>query len=137
MRLRWLPVLPATVLALALSGCSSTEHAGVGVGSITIEKGQTLSIDLGKVNGSIGDSWYVVESGDRAILGEPDREYDSDCHGGEVGCGGTLSYEFKAVGVGKTKLVFQYCYRSGPSNCDTSSGRGPTTPQTIKVTVTK
>ncbi|MEV0270252.1 protease inhibitor I42 family protein [Hamadaea sp. NPDC050747] len=136
MRPRQLTALPAAVLALALSGCSSTEHVGVDVGSVTLEKGQTLSIDIGAVNASIGDSWYVVESGDRAVVAEPRREYDSDCRGGEVGCGGKLSYEVKAVGVGETELVFRYCYRSGLDACDPGPGRGPATPQTIKVTVT-
>jgi len=134
MRLRLFPTVPVLVL---LAGCSAAKHIGVDTSTVEVQQGQTLSVDLGKVNASIGDSWYVVESGDRAILGEPDRKYDSDCRGDEVGCGGTLSYEFEAVGAGETEVVFQYCYRSRLDACDPGPGRGPATPQTIKVTVTK
>jgi predicted secreted protein len=138
MRLRLLPAVAILVLlAGGLTGCSATRRVGVETGDVTVQKGETLAVELGGVNASIGDSWYLVSSGDRAVLGEPERKYDSDCPKDAAGCGGTLSYEFKAVGVGQTELVFRYCYRSGLDKCDPGPGRGPATPRTIRVTVTK
>jgi len=128
-------VVPVILLALLAAGCTSTKEVGVDAGEVTVEKGQTLVVDLGAVNSSIGDSWYLIETGDRAVLGEGDRNFDSDCKGGAVGCGGTLTYEFEAVGAGQTRLVFKYCYRSGPTDCDPGPGRGPAEPRTITVTV--
>jgi len=127
--------LAVILLALLAAGCTSTKEVAIDAGAVTVEKGQTLVVRLGAVNASIGDSWYLIETGDRAVLGEGDRNFDSDCRGDAVGCGGTLTYEFEAVGTGQTRLVFQYCYRSGPKDCDPGPGRGPAEPRTITVTV--
>ncbi|WP_027343556.1 protease inhibitor I42 family protein [Hamadaea tsunoensis] len=131
-------VLLAPLLAgavLALGGCSHETTISYKDTTATVQRGDALVIDFGKVNGSIGDSWYIVQDGDGRVLAAGERQYTSDCQGNVAGCGGSLKYEFAARKAGEAELVFQYCYRSGPDNCQPMPDRGPVDPVRVHVIV--
>jgi hypothetical protein len=132
---RALAVLVGVCLGFT-AGCGgpSTVEVQVGDGSARVKRGDVLRVDLGEVNASIGDSWYLVEKPDPAILDEGERDYDTDCD--EPGCGGRMAWLFTARGPGTTTLVFRYCYRSRPDNCEPQPDRGPDQPVNLAVTVT-
>jgi predicted secreted protein len=125
----------ATVCLVVLAGCgANTVEVSALDGTARVPRGDVLRVDLGKVNSSIGDSWHLVEKPDPAILSDGDSEYDSDCE--NPGCGGRLGWKFTARGPGTTTLVFRYCYRSRPDNCQSQPDRGPDQPVKLTVTVT-
>ena len=132
---RLLALAAACGLALVAAGCLGPRAVDVAVsaGSARLAPGETLRVDLGEVNHSIGDSWYLVGTPDPAVLAEKDQDYDSDCD--DPGCGGRLRWTFTATGVGSTTVVFQYCYRSRPDNCDPEPGGQSDQPVTLGVTV--
>ena len=69
------------------------------------------------------------------MLGRRSEDYESDCRGGAVGCGGRLSWTFPAAGAGATTLVFRYCYRSRPGQVFGRGRAGAAEPVTLTVTV--
>jgi len=126
----------AAVLLVVLAGCGNgTVEVRAGSGSAQLARGQVLRVDLGAVNPSIGDAWYLTEAPDPAVLADKGRDFTSDCAAGQAGCGGHLAWEFTARGKGTTTVAFRYCYRSGPQNCDPGPGRGPADPVRVAVTV--
>jgi predicted secreted protein len=128
------PIAIACLLAAAGCGGTSTIEVEVGAGSVQVPRGDTLRVDLGKYNASIGDSWHLIEAPEPAVLSEGDQEYDADCDA--PGCGGRLMWDYIARGPGTTTLVFRYCYRSKPDNCQAQPDRGPEQPVKLTVTVT-
>jgi predicted secreted protein len=129
-------LLVVTVFVL-LAGCGGgrTVEVGVTAGSVQLAAGEVLRVDLGQVNPSIGDSWYLVGTPDAAVLTEGEEDYDSDCDKDAVGCGGRLAWVFTAHGPGKTTLLFQYCYRSSLDDCQPETSRGPHEPVQLAVSV--
>jgi hypothetical protein len=128
-------VVLAVSLTLVVGGCSATHAVNVSAnaGSATVSIGDTLNVDFGDTNQSIGDSWYLVGKPDPAVLIEKDRSFDSDC--AQPGCGSRLTWVFNATGIGATTVVFRYCYRSRPESCQPGPGRGPANPVSLMVTV--
>jgi predicted secreted protein len=121
-------------LALAVTGCSGADltvsHTS---GSATVAVGETLRVDFGEVNPSVGDNWFLVGEPDAAVLTETGSETDdTDCDG--TGCPVELTWDFAAVGQGETTLVFQYCFRTGPDDCVGDSSDGPA-PAPVELTV--
>jgi predicted secreted protein len=132
---RALAIAAATcVLAVAGCGGTSTVEVAVGAGSVQVARGDTLLVDLGRYNASIGDSWHLIEPPDPAVLSEGDQEYDADCDA--PGCGGRLTWRYLARGPGTTTLGFRYCYRSKLDSCQAQPDRGPDLPVKLTVTVT-
>ena len=130
--------LAAAALAAAaglVAGCGKTggTDVPVGAGSANIAKGDTLRVDLGKANPSIGDSWHLVTPPDPAVLSDQGDEFDADCD--RPGCDGRIRWTFIATGPGTTSLVFRYCYRSDAAHCVAEASRGPDEPVTLTVTV--
>ncbi len=122
-------------LALAVSGCSGADSTvSHDAGSATVAVGETLRLDFGEINPSVGDNWFLVGEPDSAVLTEIGDERDevSDCDG--TGCGVELTWDFEAVGEGETTLVFQYCFRTGPEDCVGDSSDGPA-PAPVELTV--
>ncbi|WP_199044595.1 hypothetical protein [Glycomyces salinus] len=81
------------VLVAVTAGCAepnegSVEESAVEVsadaGTATVGPGETLRIDFGWINSSIGDSWHLVGEPDSGILAEVGEDYtDSpDCEEG-------------------------------------------------------
>jgi predicted secreted protein len=125
----------AVALALLVGGCGKNEVvAPVTAGSVHLGNGQTLRIDMGRVNESVGDSWYLVGQPNPDVLVESDQELAADCH--QAGCGGELSWLFDTAGKGATSVVFQYCWRTRPPNCQGKLGQAKPDPVTLTVTVT-
>jgi predicted secreted protein len=130
---RLLPL--AVLLTVLVAGCSRVTTVSINDDTATVHAGDTLRVQIGSENPSIGDSWYVTTQGDPKVLGAGVSKLDSDCKHGEAGCGGTLVFDFPAVAKGQTDVEFRYCYRSGPDNCDPGPGRGPAGPVLMHVTV--
>lgn len=110
-----------------------------GEASATLRVGETLRIDFGKVNTSIGDNWSVAGKPDQAVLSGPKENYRPDCQtpGEAVGCGGKLNWEFQARKSGRTDVRYQFCYQSDLPECAYDPERGaPEGPQRLTVTVT-
>ena len=134
--------LVAAVVVAVLAGCSGGSGddpvtIGVAARQVTLAEGEVLRVDLGPYNASIGDSWQVTGAPDPAVLHDDDQtiEPDPDCGAGQIGCGGTLTWEFTAIGRGSTTIEFRYCYRSRVPDCDPGPDRGPAQPVTLGVTV--
>ena len=132
MRHRW---VAAVVLLAASTGCFSARTVTVraDAGSAHLAPGEALRVELGAVNSSIGDAWFLTTPPDGAVLRDRGRLYRGDCDA--PGCGGKLTWEFTAAGKGTTTVVFRYCYRSTVDRCDTGPGRGPAAPVNLTVTV--
>jgi len=132
-RLRLIVALGAVLL---ISACSShdTVTVAVGAGSATVSTGDTLAVDLGEVNSSIGDAWFLVTPPDSGILTDQGSQFDTHCD--QPGCGSRMSWHFTAAKAGTTKVTFRYCYRTRLDACDPGPGRGPSEPVSIAVTVT-
>ena len=118
-----------------LGGSTPTADAEVVVGptdtSAELVVGQTLLVDFGEINSSVGDEWVITQEPDGEVLseGDPVSEYL-----GEPGTDGgynTLVYEFEAVGEGETTVELEYRFRGGAADF----GHGPE-PVSITVTVT-
>jgi predicted secreted protein len=131
-------------LLLALGGCGADETVvkvvdegthvtGTRSGAVTVPLGEKLVVDLGEVNHSIGDGWFLVTPPDRGVLTDEGDHYDPDCD--KPGCGGTMTWRFGTAAAGATELTLRYCYRSRPPNCEPMPDRGPADPVEIAVTV--
>lgn len=131
---RWLPI--ALGLALAASACSSqpTVRVPVSAGSTTVSTGDTLEVDFGEVNSSIGDGWFVMSPPDPEILVDRGSHLTSRCD--QPGCGSQLTWRFTATKAGSTTVTFRYCYRTQLAECDPGPGRGPSVPVSLSISVT-
>lgn len=125
----------AIALALAVTGCSGADSTvSHDAGTATVAVGETLRVDFGEVNSSVGENWFLVGEPDSVVLTEIGSDADaSDC-GGDVGCPVDLTWDFEGVGRGETTLVFQYCFRTGPDDCVGDTDDGPA-PAPVELTV--
>lgn len=100
----------AAVAALAACGPPSTSVSYT-VDEITVPAGQTLVIDLGQINASVGDDWRLTTAPDPAVLTE--GELRAETVGDETATGNPteLAYAFDAVAPGTTTIGFTYSYR--------------------------
>lgn len=139
----------AAVMAAVMAGCTeptegtvedSAAEVSVDAATATVGAGETLRVDFGWINPSIGDSWHLVGEPDSGVLAEIGKDHTTspDCEEGHAGCDVELVWEFEAVAEGETELEFQYCYRSGPDDCDGEGGDAPAPePVTLTVEVTE
>ena len=132
---RRIPLMVSVFVLLAGCGGPRTVEVDVTAGAVQLAVGEVLRVDLGKVNSSIGDSWYLVGTPDSAVLSEGKEDYDSECDAHAVGCGGRLAWVFSARGPGMTTLVFRYCYQSSLKDCKPQPNRGPPEPVQLAVSV--
>lgn len=125
-------------VGLLAAGCSGPAVRTVAVTDKTasLRVGEVLRVDMGDVNPSVGDSWFVVSGADGSVLGEGERDYVSHCDAGKAGCDGRLTWQFPAAHAGETDLVLRYCYRTQLPDCEGRPGSDPSQPVTIHVTVT-
>lgn len=135
-RVRRIAIVLLAIGTLAV-GCSDPAVRTVAVTdkAASLHVGEVLRVDIGEVNPSVGDSWFVVSGADGTVLGEGERDYASDCAAGEGGCGGHLAWEFPAAHAGETDLVLRYCFRTKLSDCKGRPGGDPSQPVSIHVTV--
>src|SRR5262245_61751717 len=127
--------LVAVVAVCALTGCFGPRSVEVraDAGAAHLNVGERLRVRLGAVNPSVGDSWHLTGGPDVAVLTDSGQDFSSDCDA--PGCGGTLHWTFTAAGRGTTTLVFQYCYRSRPPDCQPQPTSDAVDPVTLNVTV--
>ncbi|THV23557.1 protease inhibitor I42 family protein [Glycomyces paridis] len=131
--MRALAPIPALLL-LVLAGCSGAdETVALDAETATVAVGETLRVDLGTVNASVGDNWYLVSGADTGVIAEGDKrtDGDDDCDG----CSGELSWDFEALEAGETTLVFQYCFRTSLAECTGDASDGPP-PEPVELAVT-
>jgi inhibitor of cysteine peptidase len=104
--------LPILLLLLPLALVAAEQPAQVKADSdgktITLKVGDHFDITL-EENASTGYSWRVIEGLGGVVeqLGEPDFHSNSS-DPNLVGAGGTVTYHFKAAGIGTTTLKLVY-----------------------------
>jgi hypothetical protein len=125
------------VLVFLVAGCDGphTVDVGYSAGTAQVKTGDRLRVDFGTINTSIGDEWFLVTGPDAAVLSDEGQDSTSDCLPGAAGCDSHLRWVFTAKAAGSTTVVFQYCYRSRPDQCQPQPGRGPSDPVRLAVTV--
>lgn len=136
----------ASVVAGALMGCAeattvsgtpvgpSTARVSVPstVGDVRLAVGDTLAVEFGIVNLSVGDQWRVAEDPDPEVLAEMLADgAGADQEPPPPGSATRLTMRFVAVAPGSTSLTFQYSHRGGPGSPPDS---GPSR-RTVTVTV--
>ncbi len=123
-------------LVAALAGCTGGAERVVEYtdAEATLAVGETLVVDFGEVNASIGDGWALTTRPDASILSKGEEESESLARDGEVGAGALLTYRFEAVGPGTTTIGFTYSYRG--TEGDPEGRTDDPTPE-ITVTVTE
>jgi len=129
------PVMLVLVFLLAACGGPHTVDVGYSAGTAQVKAGERLRVDFGTINTSIGDQWFLVSGPDPAVLSDEGQDSTSDCPAGSSGCSSHLRWMFTAKAAGSTTLVFQYCYRSQPDQCQPQDSRGPADPVRLAVTV--
>lgn len=114
---------PARPQAPATSVDSTTER-------VQLEVGQTLAIEFGTINYSIGDSWSIATDPDPAVLQELLQEVETPEDVSQQppmpGADTTLTMRFVAVGTGQTTIEFQYSYRGRQQDTRDGSPGGRT-----------
>lgn len=127
--------VPACVGLLALTGCTDAGGERMTVRytaeAVTIGVGDTLVVDFGRINSSIGDSWELTQPPDEAVLSEDDVEY-KELNPGADGGYTELAYTFVGESAGTTTIGFTYSYRG---NVGDEEGRTQDPTPTIEVTV--
>jgi len=131
---RWCSVVAGLTLA-TLAACGGTESISVPVdaGAASLPAGETLRVELGNANPSVGDSWHLIVPPDPAVLVDTGQVPGDDCD--TPGCQTTADWTFTAAAPGTTAVVFRYCYRSAPPACEPMPDRAPDIPLTLTVTV--
>jgi predicted secreted protein len=76
---------------------------------VQVAVGDTVVVEL-EENASVGDDWELETEPDGAVLELVAESFDSDDPEAD-GAGGTVRFEFEAVGDGGTELTFANCYR--------------------------
>lgn len=110
--LRTTVVLAALVASATLSGCTGAQKTvDYTDTSVSLSPGETLVVDFGFINPSIGDEWIITAQPDATVLEEGRSSFDSGQPDPPPGSGGELVYRFAPVGSGTTTISFEYRYR--------------------------
>lgn len=123
-------------LVAALAACTGGTERVVAYtdATATLAVGETLVVDFGEINSSIGDGWALTTRPDAGVLSKGEEEYEDLAEGDEVGAGANLAYRFEAVGPGTTTIGFTYSYRGTEGDPE---GRTEDPTPEITVTVTE
>lgn len=121
-------ILKALLVAAAVGGASVALVSCAGMGekrvdhtasTVTVAVGETLVVDFGMINPSVGDEWKLVTAPDPAVLGEGESDFTSDGPDPAPGSPGQLVYRFSALAEGTTVISFEYLFRgSMPEELD-------------------
>jgi inhibitor of cysteine peptidase len=105
-RFRYLPLvlLLFSLACITGDGDTTTIDGGAAGTTVTIDKGQTLRVEL-EGNPTTGFEWQVAAVDDR-VLRYIDSDFDPDSDA--EGSGGIVSLDFEAVGAGATLLELIY-----------------------------
>lgn len=101
------------VVAAGVTACSGPDEKIVDYtdSAVTLSDGQTLVVDFGEINPSVGDDWVITTEPDPAVLGEGDSKVTSDAPDGMTGAPADLVYRFPTNGSGTTVIAFEYRFR--------------------------
>lgn len=78
---------------------------------VALAAGETLVVDFGEINPSVGDDWAITKEPDPGVLGEGDSEFTTDAPDGMTGAPGELVYRFPTTGAGTTVIAFEYRFQ--------------------------
>ena len=108
-----LSLAAAAVVGFGLAGCAGAAEKTVDytVDSVTLAPGETLVVDFGEINPSVGDAWVITQEPDAAVLGPGDEETRYLGEEGMTGAPLEFSYRFAPVGSGTTVIEFEYEFR--------------------------
>lgn len=114
-----------------VAGCmNQTVAVPVSAGSARLPEGDVLEVEMGEVNPSVGDAWFLVDPPESGVLIAIGRDIDSE---DVPGAGGPMTWSFAAQRRGTATLTFQYCYRSTLKDCE---GDGEPAPEPVRLRVT-
>lgn len=104
-------MLCAAGLSLGMSGCAADVSVDYTATTATVSVSDTLVVDFGVINSSVGDNWVITAAPDSAVLGGgvADSTYLGD--EGSTGGSNALVYRFPAVAAGTTVIEFEYQFR--------------------------
>lgn len=103
-------------------------------GSVTLDVGDQVLLDIGEYNGSVGDAWGVLESTDPGVV---DTQTKNRYLGEKDSVGGPSQFGLLITGkrAGSTELTLKYCFRDRLSaTCEQSLSGDKEVPD-IKITV--
>lgn len=106
-------LLTVLLTAAALTGCAGAAEKTVDYteSAVTLSSGETLVVDFGFINPSVGDEWIITTEPDPAVLEEGKSSFRSEQPDPPPGSGGELSYRFAPAGSGTTTIAFEYRFR--------------------------
>jgi len=110
---RFVVVAAAAAVGMGLSGCSAAAEKTVDytTSSVSLAPGESLVVDFGEVNHTVGDEWVITQEPDPSVLGPGDERSRYLGEDGEAGAPSELSYRFAPVGTGTTVIQFEYEFR--------------------------
>lgn len=116
------------VLGALLVGCAPAERevvVGYRTDSVTVPLGETLVVDFGMINSSVGDQRDVVSKPDPNVLVPDTRKIEHDGPPQPIGGPHGFAYRFTARAKGTTTIGFEYRFRgeipSDPAQQETST----------------
>lgn len=110
---RFVVVAVTAAVGMGLSGCSAAVEKTVDytTSSVSLAPGESLVVDFGEVNHTVGDEWVITQEPDPSVLGPGDERSRYLGEDGEAGAPSELSYRFAPVGNGTTVIQFEYQFR--------------------------
>jgi predicted secreted protein len=123
----------AAVLVTGLTACTpgAKQTVPYTADEATLAVGETLVVDFGDVNPSIGDSWELTTRPDEDVLSKGEEVVLDADEETPPGAPSHVVYEFRAKGKGTTTIGFTYSYRGTPGD-----ELGRTDDPTPEITVT-
>ena len=114
------------------AGCAPVDRettVGYGADSVTVPVGETLVVEFGKINTSVGDQWDITAAPDPKVLVLAERKPTHSDAKQQVGAPHEFAYRFEARAKGTTTIGFEYRFRGEvPSD--------PARQDSAKITVT-
>ncbi len=131
-RVTYVAVAGALVASLAACTPGARETVPYTASEVTLAVGETLVVDFGDYNPSVGDGWDLTTRPDAEVLSKGESIHDDG--GEELPPGSSLHllWEFTAEGPGTTTIGFTYSYRGDEGDPE---GRTEDPNPTITVTV--
>lgn len=104
-------VAVALTAIAVLSGCAASTTVGYGAAAATIAPGESLIIDFGSVNPSVGDEWNITVEPDAAVADSGKWEFHNQGEAAATGTPSDLQYIVRGVDAGTTMIRFEYRFR--------------------------
>ncbi|KKI22689.1 MULTISPECIES: protease inhibitor I42 family protein [unclassified Leucobacter] len=105
----------AASLLVGLSAACAPVEREVAIGyrtdSVTVPVGETLAVEFGTINTSVGDQWEITERPDPKVLALDERKPTHSSTKEPVGAPHEFAYRFVAREKGTTTVGFEYRFR--------------------------